>query len=226
MSLLFALARSPRAGAATVLRDGRVLGATVLVAVATAISTLHAIRFASEVAVEDVVFGPGRSPLITTLLSTIGRDLTSVVVYVIERAWDTLLVVTALSPLLIWVLGATAIHAAARLAGSRRPFQPILVLVGYATGSTRPLADLAGLIFGSRGPGAALAQLIGTVALVWLGVLLWNGIAAHYAVTGGRALTILVVALLLFYLAPLTLILVALLAVLATAIVLEYFPAR
>jgi hypothetical protein len=200
--------------------------AALLVLAATVLSAAHAIRFSSEVAVEDVVFGPGRSPLITTLLGTIGRDLTSVVVYVIERAWDALLVATALSPLLIWVLGATAIHAAARLEGSRPPFRSIFVLVGYATGLTRPLADVAGLVFGSRGAGAPVAQLVGAVALVWLGVLLWNGIRAHYSVPGGRALTILVVAVVLFYLAPLTLILLAVIAVLVAAVVLEYFPAR
>lgn len=226
MSLLLALARSPRLGAAAVVRDGRLVFATLVVAVATLISTAHAIRFAAEVPVEDVVFGPERSPIIGTLLATIGRDLTSVVVYVIERAWDALLVATALSPALIWILGATAIHAAARLAGTRRPFLPVFVLVGYATGLTRPLADLAGLVFGARGAGAPVAQLLGTVALAWLGVILWNGVRVHYAASGGRALTILLVALVLFYLAPLTLILLAIVAVLVAAVVLEYFPAR
>jgi len=226
VSLLLALARSPARGATAVVRDGSLGMAALLVLAATVISTAHAVRFSSEVAVEDVVFGPERSPLITALLSTLGRDLTSVVVYVIERAWDALLVATALGPLLIWVLGATAIHAAARLQGSRHPFLPIFVLAGHATGLTRPLADLAGLIFGSRGAGAPVAQLVGSVAVVWLGVLLWNGIVAHYAVTGGRALTILLMAVLLFYLAPLTLILLAVIAVLVAAVVLEYFPAR
>jgi hypothetical protein len=226
MTLLLALARSPREGALRVVRDGRLAASAALVGAATVISTAHAIRFGSEVQVEDVVFGPGRSPLIDALLATLGRDLTSVVVYVLQRAWDALLVATALSPVLIWVLGATAIHAAARLGGASRPFVPILVLVGHATGLTRPVADLAGLAFGSRGPGAALAQAVGAATGVWLGLLLWHGIRAHYGVAGGPALTILVVAVALFYLAPLTLVLLALIAVLVAAVVLEYFPAR
>ena len=208
------------------LRDGRLSAASVLVAVATAISTLHALRTASEVRVEDLVFGPERSPLIDALLGTIGRDLTSVVVYLFQSAWDALLVATALSPVLIWVLGATAIHAAARLYGIRRPMGPMFVFVGHATGLTRPAADVAGLIFGSRGAGASVAQLIGTAALVWLGVLLFSGIAVHYGLTSGRSLTVLVLALVLFYLIPLTLILLAVIAVLVAAVVLEYFPAR
>ncbi len=226
MSLLLRLARSPRAGAAAVVQGGGLLPATLLVAAATVIAGAHAARFASEVSVEDIAFGPDRSPLISTLLATLGRDLTSVVVYVIERAWDSLLVATALAPLLIWILGATAIHAAARLGGAPQRFRPILVLVGHATGLTRPAADLAGLAFGSRGAGAALAQAVGTLAVVWLGVLLWQGIRTHYGVSGGKALTILLVALALFYLAPLTAILLAVIAVLAAAVVLEYFPAR
>ena len=100
------------------------------------------------------------------------------------------------------------------------------MLVGYATGLTRPLADGAGLLFGTRGPGASIAQLAGTVALVWLGVLLWGGIVAHYGLTSGRSLTVLVVALVLFYLVPLTAIVLAVIAVLVAAVVLEYFPAR
>jgi hypothetical protein len=226
VTLLAALARSPRAGSAAVLREGRPAGATALVVVATVLSAAHALRTASEVRVEDVVFGPDRSPVVTTLLTTLGRDLTSVVVYLFESAWDALLVVTALSPLLIWVLGATAIHAAARLYGLKRAFAPMFVVVGYATGLTRPLADLAGLAFGSRGAGAQVGQLVGTVALLWLGVLLWNSIAVHYGLTSGRSLTVLVVAIVLFYLVPLTVILLAVIAVLVSAIVLEYFPAH
>jgi hypothetical protein len=221
-----ALARSPRDGALRVVHDGRLPMALLLVAFATVISTAHAIRYSSEVAVEDVVFGRERSPVIDALLATLGRDLTSVVVYLIQRAWDALLVASALSPALIWILGATAIHAAARLGGGSRPFLPMLVLVGYATGLTRPAADLAGLLFGSRGPLGTVAQVAATAALVWLGVLLWHGIRAHYGVAGGQAVTILVLAIVLFYLAPITLVLVAVTAVLVAAVVLEYFPVR
>jgi len=226
MTVLVALARSPREGAEMVLRGGRLPSTLLLIAVATAISIVHTLRFASEVSVEDVMFGPQRSPLIGTLLSTLGVQMTSIVLYLVQRSWDALLVVTALAPILLWLLGATAVHAAARLAGIRRPFMPMLVLLGHATGVTRPLADLAGIVLGSRGMGASLAQLVGGVALIWLGVLAWHGIRAHYGVTGGQALTILVVAVVLFYLAPLTVILVAVAAILVSAIVLEYVPAR
>ena len=221
---LIALARSPREGALRVVRDGRVVTSIALVAVATAISILHTLRFAGEVAVQDLMFGPERSPIVGVLISAIGRDLTSVVLYLVERSWSAFLVVTAVSPVLFWILGATAIHASARLAGLRRPFLPILVLLGFATGLTRPLADLPALALGARGPGAALAGLAGTAALLWLGVLAWHGIRAHYGVAGGPALSILVVAIVLFYLAPLTLILLATVAILVAAIVLEYFP--
>ena len=226
MTVILALARSPAFGAATAVRDGSLRWATALVGAATAVSLAHAVRYASLVSVEDVVFGPERSPLVTMLLATVGRDLTAVVVYVVERAWVALLVVTAISPVLIWILGATAIHAAARLGGSRERFGPILVLVGLATGLTRPVADLAGLLFGPRGTGGALAQIAGAGALVWLAVLLWHGVRAHYGVDGGRGLAILAVALVLFYLAPLALAVLALVAVLIAAVVLEYFPAR
>ena len=225
MSLLISLARSPSRGAEAVVRDGRLPGTTALVGIATVISTAHAMRTATEVRVEDIVFGPERSPVISALLGTIGRDLTSVVVYLIQSAWDALLVATALSPILIWVLGATAIHAAARLSGVRRSFVPIFVLVGQATALTRPVADLPGLVLGSRGAGASIGQLFGTAALVWLGVLLWRGICAHYGLTSGRSLTVLLVAIVLFYLIPLTAIVLAVIAVIVAAIVLEYFPA-
>lgn len=226
MTSLLALARSPAEGAARVLRDGGLGAAFLLVAVATAISIAHTLRFAGEVSVQDVMFGPTRSPAVTALLSTLGRQLTSVVLYLFESAWSALLVVSALAPFLIWALGSTAIHAAARLAGVQRPFLPMLVFFGHATALSRPVADLAGLAFGSRGAGAGIAQIAGTAGLLWLGFLAWHGIRAHYEVPGGRALTILVVAVVLFYLAPLTLVLVALAAILIAAVVLEYFPAR
>jgi len=209
-----------------VLRDGRIAGAALLVGGATAISIAHTLRFASEVAVEDVVFGPGRSPAISFLLSTLGTEMTAIVVYLLQSAWAGLLAVTALSPLLIWLLGATAIHAAARLSGHAARFGPMLVLCGYAAGLTRPLADLTGLALGSAGVGGQVAQVFGLVALVWLALLARGGIAAHYRVSGERATSILVVAIAFFYLAPLTLVLLAVAAILIAAIILEYVPAR
>jgi hypothetical protein len=226
VTALVALARSPRAGAAAVVREGRLGTAVLLVAAATVLSLVHTVRFASEVSVQDVMFGPQRSPAVTALLETLGIEMTAVVLYLVESSWNALLVVSALAPVLIWLLGATAIHASARLSGNVRAFSPMLVLVGYATGLTRPLADAAALAFGSRGAGGGIAQVAGTAALIWLAILAFHGIRAHYGVPDGRAVSILVVAIVFFYLAPLTLILVALIAILVAAVVLEYVPAR
>ena len=186
---------------------------------------LNTVLFASEVAVEEVMFGPGRSPAVGVLLELLGRDMTSVVLYLFQSSWTALLAVGALAPALVWVLGSTAVHAAARLNGIRRPFLPMLVLFGYAVGVTRPAADLAELAGGSQVPAVALAQLVGLASTVWLGVIVWHAVRAHYDLPGGRALTLLVVALVFFYLVPITLILLALVAILVAAVVLEYVPA-
>lgn len=220
-----ALLTSPRTAAPAVLRDGRLAVAALLVAGATALSVINTVLFAGQVAVEEVMFGPGRSPAVGVLLDLLGRDMTSVVLYLFQSSWTALLAVGALAPALVWLLGSTAVHAAARLNGIRRPFLPMLVLFGYAVGLTRPAADLAALAGGPQGPAAALGQLIGLAATVWLGVIVWHAARAHYDLPGGRALTLLVVALVFFYLVPITLILLALVAILVAAVVLEYVPA-
>lgn len=225
MRQLLLLARDPRAGVPAVLAEGRVGVALGLVAIATALAALNALRVASEVPVESIMFGERRSPAVDVLLGALGRDLTAVVLHLFERAWTGILVASALGPLFIWLLGATAIHAAARLSGVARPLWPMFVLHGYATGLMRPVADGVALAAGPRGAGAAVAGLVGSLALAWLGVIVWRGIRAYYGVTGGRALTILVVALVLFYVAPLALILVAVLSIVVAAFVLEYVPA-
>lgn len=225
MRHLLLLARDPRVGVSAVLAEGRVGVALALVAVATAIAALNALRIAAEVPVEEIMFGEQRSPAVDALLRALGRDLTAVVLYLFERAWTGILIASALGPLFIWLLGATAIHAAARLSGIARPLGPMFVLHGYATGLMRPVADGIALAAGPRGPLAALAGLVGSLALVWLGVIVWQGIRAYYGVTGGKALTILAVALVLFYVVPLALILVAVLAIIVAAFVLEYVPA-
>lgn len=225
MSSALALLTSPRSGAPRVLGEGRLVVAGLLVTAATALSVINTVLFASEVAVEEVMFGPGRSPAVGMLLDVLGRDMTSVVLYLFQSSWTALLAVGALAPALVWVLGSTAVHAAARLNGIRRPFLPMLVLFGYAIGMTRPAADLAELAGGPQGPAAALAQIVGLVATVWLGVIVWHAARAHYDLPGGRALTLLVVALVFFYLVPITLILLALVAILVAAVVLEYVPA-
>ena len=224
MSALLALARHPREGAALVVRQGRLGVALLLVAAATVVSALSAARFAGEVSVQEVMFGPQRSPAVEALLGALGKELTAIVLHLVESSWNALIVATAFGPVFVWLLGATAVHAAARLAGHRRPFLPMLVLVGHATGLTRPVGDLAALALGSRGTGASLAQLIGALAFVWLGVLAWRGIQAHYGVPEGKALSILVVAIVFFYLAPLVLVAAAAVAIIVAAIVLEYVP--
>ncbi|MGH2377735.1 MAG: YIP1 family protein [Candidatus Limnocylindria bacterium] len=225
MSIVLALLRSPRSGAARVLREGRLGVALLLVAAATTLSVLNTLRFASEVAVEEVMFGPGRSPAVDALLASLGRDMTAVVLHLFQSSWTALLAVGAVSPVLVWLLGATAVHAAARLNGLRQPFRPMLVLFGYAVGLTSPIALLAALVAGPHAAGTALPQLAGLLYLGWLGLLAWWGTRTHYGLSGGRALTLLAVALAFFYLAPLTLILLALAAILIAAVVLEYVPA-
>ena len=57
----------------------------------------------------SVLFGEGRSPAIATLIQSVGRDRAAIIAYLIEQSWTAVVVVTALSPLLVWVLGATAL---------------------------------------------------------------------------------------------------------------------
>ena len=78
MSSALALLTSPRRAAPRVLGEGRLAVAALLVAAATALSVLNTILFASEVAVEEVMFGPGRSPAVGMLLDVLGREMTSV----------------------------------------------------------------------------------------------------------------------------------------------------
>ncbi|MBI2324950.1 MAG: hypothetical protein HYU87_08320 [Chloroflexi bacterium] len=225
MRQLWLLARAPRAGVPAVLASGRVSTAVVLVAIAEVLAGSNALRFASEVPVEEVMFGETRTGPVAILIATLGRDLAAILLHLLERAWDGVVVASALGPLFIWLLGASAIHAAARLNGVARPIGPMFVLHGYATGLMRPVGDAAALLLGPRGVGAAVAQLIGAAAIVWLGVIVWYGIRSYYGVTGGRALTILVAALVLFYVVPLALIVIAVVAIVIAAFVLEYVPA-
>jgi hypothetical protein len=222
---LVALVRSPRRGVALVLATGRLPVAVGLVLLATAVAVVSAARFATDVPVSSVLFGPDRSPAIATLIDTLGVDRAAVIGYLVERVWTAVVVVTAFSPLLVWVLGATAVQAAARLRGIRRPFGPMFVLFGYATALTRIPADGAAAILGSgKTAGASLAQLMGTLCLGWLAFLLWRAIEAHYALAPVRAAIVLLIAVVVFYLVPLALIIAAAIAILVAAIVLDYVP--
>ena len=225
MNGLLALARSPRRGAAAVLAQGTLPGAVVLVLVATAVAAVNAARFAADVPVSSVLFGESRSPAITTLIDALGRDRATIVAYLIEQSWTAVVVVTALSPLLVWFLGATAVQAAARLDGARRPFRPILVLFGYATALARIPSDGAAALLGS-GPdaGAQVGRLIGTAGLVWLAVVAWRAIEIHYGFPQGRAFIVLVIAIVVFYVVPLVLIVASVVVLIVAAIVLDYVP--
>jgi hypothetical protein len=221
---LLLLARDPRRGVREVLASGRPRTALILVLIATAIAALNAARIGREVPVEEIMFGERRSAAVDVLLCGLGRDLTAVVLHLFERAWTGILVASALGPVFIWLLGATAIHASAALNGVGRPLGPMFVLHGYATGLMRPVADGIALAAGPRGPGAGIAGLIGGLAVLWLGVIVWQGIRAYYGVSGGKGLTILMVALVLFYLVPLALIFLSVAGIVAAAIVLEFVP--
>lgn len=225
MNELLALARSPRRGAAAVLAHGTLPITVVLVLVATAVAAVNAARFAADVPVSSVLFGESRSPAITALIDSLGRDRATIVAYLIEQSWTAVVVVTALSPLLVWLLGATAIQAAARLDGARRPFRPILVLFGYATALARIPSDGAAALLGSGpGAGAQVARLIGTAGLVWLGVVAWRAIEVHYGLPQRRAFIVLVIAVVVFYVVPLVLIVASVVVLIVAAIVLEYVP--
>ncbi len=215
---LLALACSPRVGAAAVLARGSLLGALLLVALSTALALVNAARYAAAVPVDSVVFGEGRSAAVQALINSVGRDSAALVVYLLQQSYDWIILATGLTPLFIWILGSTAVQAAAGLGGARAAFTPVLVLFGYATALTRIPADLVGLAL----PGSGLAQLAGTAALVWLAVIVLRGIESHYALTGGRAVTTLIVAVVFFYLVPLALIVLAAIAIIIAAVILDY----
>jgi len=222
---LLALLRSPKRGAALVLATGTLPVAVGLLVMATAVAAVSAARFAADVPVSSILYGDGRSPAIAALIDTLGRDRAAIIGYLIEQVWTAVIVVTAFSPLLVWILGATAVHAAARLDGQRRAFRPMFVFTGYAAAITRIPADGAAAALGSgRTAGAQAAQLIGIACLIWFAVLTWRGIEAHYGLPPRRSFVVLVIAIVLFYVVPLALIVAAFIAILIAAIVLNYVP--
>ncbi|HLZ47826.1 MAG TPA: hypothetical protein VKR80_04175 [Candidatus Limnocylindria bacterium] len=225
MTALLDLVRAPRRGVATILAGGRLWVAVGLVVLSTAVAAVSAARFAADVPVSSILYGSDRSPAIATLIELLGRDRAAVIGYLVEQIWTAVVVVTAFSPLFVWILGATAVHAAARLDGVRRPLRPMFVFFGYATALTRIPADGAAAILGSgRAAGASLAQIVGVACLGWLAVLAWRAIEAQYALASGRAFVVLVIAIVLFYVVPFALIVGAFVAILIAAIVLDYVP--
>jgi hypothetical protein len=221
---LAALARSPRAGVVRVLAHPSPWVALGLMTLATVTSSLVAARVGSESDVNELFFSGTRQPLVQTLIDAIGPQRTAVVLYLLQRSFDAIIVATALTPLFYWILGSTAIHAAARLAGARPPFAPILLLFAYATPLTLVPANLATLALGvGKGPGPQVAMLIGYLCLGWLLFIAFRAIQAHYGVDRDKAVRILVVAVVLFYLVPVILIVAAAVSIIVAAVILEYF---
>lgn len=225
MTALLDLVRAPGRGVPTLLARGKLWVAAGLVVLSTAVAAVSAARFAADVPVSAILYGTDRSPAIATLIETLGRDRAAVIGYLVEQIWTVVIIVTAFSPIFVWILGATAVHAAARLDGLRRPLRPMFVFFGYATALTRIPADGAAAILGSgKAPGAAVAQVAGILCLGWLAFLAWRAIRAYYALEGGRAFVVLLIAIVLFYVVPLALIVAAFVAILVAAIVLDYVP--
>jgi hypothetical protein len=193
------------------------------VPIAMVFSMLSAYRLSQTVHVDDIVFGPTRSAIVDTLLLAIGVERTAVLVYVLQRSFDALVVAAALTPIFLWLLGSSAIHAAARIRGLRgRAYLPLLVLFGYAVLVYQLPTSLAGILF-AGGPVAALADVISVTMLVWLAFVVHRAIQLHYGVSGDQALAIFVIGALAFYLLPLILIGILLVAIVVAAAILQYF---
>lgn len=210
-------------GAGAVLERGRWPIAVLAVGVACGIAALNVSRFASTTSVDSLAYGPERSELVRVLLESIGTARTAVLVYFAQEAWTGVLVLSAAAPLLVWLLGATAVHAAAAMAEVPRRFGRFFVFFGYATAAALVPSGLASLALEGepRAPAAALGRLLGLALLVWLGATVYRGIRVYYGVTSARARTILAVAIGLFYLVPAALIVLAVVALVAAAMALE-----
>ncbi|HEV8230378.1 MAG TPA: YIP1 family protein [Candidatus Limnocylindria bacterium] len=221
---IVALARSPSAGAPVVLARGSLLRASLFVLAATAWASLVAVRVATETNIDEIFLPETRHPAIAAMIGTLGPERTAVVIYLIQRSFDAVLIATAITPLFVWLLASSAVHASARLAGVRRAYLPVLVLFGYAAALTLVPSSAAALALGT-GPtlGAKAAQIASVACLLWLVVIAYRGVRAHYGVDRDRAIRILVVAIVLFYLVPLVLIVGAATAIVVAALILGYF---
>jgi hypothetical protein len=193
------------------------------VPVAMVFSTLSAYRLSQTVHVDDIVFGPTRSAIVDTLLLAIGVERTAVLVYVLQRSFDALVVAAALTPIFLWLLGSSAIHAAARFRGVRgRPYKPLLVLFGYAELVYQVPTSLASIAF-AGGPFSGIVDVVSVAMLVWFALVVHRGIQLHYGVLGDTALAIFLLGGLAFYLLPLILIAILLVVIVVTAAILQYF---
>ena len=209
---------------ARVLASPNRLVAFALMCVAVVTSTLVAAQVGSQVDVNDLFFAGRRAPFVQTMVDTLGPQRTAVVLYLVQRSFDAVVVATAFSPLFYWLLGSTAVQAAARIAGARRPFTPLLLFFAYATAVTSIPANVAAIVLGvGKGVGPTIATLIAYVSLAALLFIAYRAIETHYGVPGERALRILIVAVVVFYLVPLVLIVGAAVAIIVAAVVLQYF---
>jgi len=221
---LAALARSPRAGVDVVLAQGSALLAFLLMVLASIAATLVASRIGAESSSNALFFAETRQPIVQVLIDGLGTQRAAVVLYLVQRSFDAVIFASAFSPIFFWLLGSSAIHASARLAGIRRPYRPLLVLFAYATALTLVPANAAALALGvGQDLPSRIAGIIGYVCLAWLGIIAFRAIQAHYGVDGDRALRILIIAVVLFYLIPLALIVLAAVAIIVAALVLNYF---
>src|SRR5438105_15065122 len=133
LAALAMLARTPRAGVARILERPSPVAALLLMSLACVTSTLVAARVGSETDVNELFFSGTRTPLVQAMIDALGPQRTAVVLYLVQRSFDAVVVATALSPLFYWLLGSTAVHASARLAGVRPSFRPLLLFFAYAT---------------------------------------------------------------------------------------------
>ena len=219
-----ALVRSPRAGVDLALAHGSALLAFLLMAIASVASTMAAARVAGSTDLNALFFAGTRQAWVQAMIDQLGPERTAVLLYLVQRSFDAVIIATAISPLFVWLLGSSAIHASARLAGIRRPYMPLLILFAYATALTLVPASLATLVLGGGdSAGARIGGLIGWACIVWLGVIAYRAIRSHYGVGGDKAARILIIALVLFYFVPLVLIVAAASSIIVAAILLEYF---
>src|SRR5437870_3541654 len=103
-----------------------------------------------------------------------------------------------------------------------RPYLPLLVLFGYAELVYQAPTSLAGIVF-AGGPFTGIADAVSVVMLVWFALVVHRAITLHYGVSGDQALAIFLIGGLAFYLLPLILIAVLLVAIVVAAGILQYF---
>jgi hypothetical protein len=221
---LFEFAVSPRTAVALVLARGSAFLAFALMAIASLVSAVSAARVAETINPDALFFAGTRQPWVQAMIDQLGPERTAVILYLVQRSFDAIIVATAISPLFVWLLGSSAIHASARLAGIKRPYLPLLIVFAYATALTLVPASIATLVLGAGdAPLAGIAGAMGWICLIWLGVIAHRAIQVHYGVDGAKAVRILVIAIVLFYIVPLVFIVLAAVSIIVAAILLEYF---